>query len=134
MRRTAVRELLCGIKTRCPEVLHEIEAIGREISQNVSAGNEESLCAWLQRPEIGSFVNRANAPGRVHDWLKRLYGYYIAPSGNVAETPSPLLRALAPGYRRDFLDNDTRERCMLRSLLRLKNLKDFLLSMINARE
>lgn len=27
-----VRDLLCGIKKRCPDVLNEIEAIGREIS------------------------------------------------------------------------------------------------------
>jgi len=45
-----------------------------------------------------------------------------------------LLRALAPGYKADFLNEETRETCILKSLLRLKNLKDFLLYTINSRE
>lgn len=47
---------------------------------------------------------------------------------------SPLLQALAPGFQRDFLNPETRDTCILKSLLRIKNLKDFLLSMINARD
>lgn len=126
--RTSVRELLCGIKGRYPEVLADLEAIGREISENVAAGSEETLCAWLHRPEIQSFVNRPDVPGCVHDWLRRLYDHFMD------NTTLPLLRALVPGYTRDFLDEETREKCILKSILRIKNLKDFLLSMINSKE
>lgn len=47
---------------------------------------------------------------------------------------SPLLRALAPSFKVDLLNEGTREQCILSTLLRLKNLKDFLLSTINARD
>lgn len=64
----------------------------------------------------------------MHDWLRRLYDHFMD------ATTLPLLRALVPGYTRDFLDEETRERCILKSILRIKNLKDFLLSMINSKE
>jgi hypothetical protein len=54
--------------------------------------------------------------------------------GTQATSVSPLLQALAPGFQRDFLNPESRDTCILKSLLRIKNLKDFLLSMINARD
>jgi hypothetical protein len=44
------------------------------------------------------------------------------------------LKALAPGFSADFLEEATRESCILKALLRLKNLRDFLLSTINSRD
>lgn len=69
--------------------------------------------------------------GSVNNFLSRLYRNYLDEGGRPA---SSLLRALAPGFRADFLDERTRETCILRALLRLKNLKDFLLSTINSRD
>jgi hypothetical protein len=67
----------------------------------------------------------------VQNFLQRLYDNYLDTNSRSA---SPLLKALAPGYRADFLNEATKESCILKSLLRLKNLKDFLLYTINSRE
>ena len=102
--------------------------IGKEFAENVKPGPEESLCQWLQGLEIGTFFNRQDVHGSVSNFLGRLYRNYL---DDGARPASPFLRALAPGFRADFLDAETRETCILRKLLRLKNMKDFLLSTIN---
>ena len=55
---TELRELLRRLKVRDPEVLHDIEMIGKEFNENIKPGPEESLCAWLQGLEIATFFNR----------------------------------------------------------------------------
>ena len=126
-----LRELLKQLKIRNPHVLHDIEMIGKELGDNVKPRPEEGLCAWLQGLEIGSFFNRPDVESSFRSFLRRLYQNYFQDSARAA---SPLLRALAPGFRADFLDDSTREPCILKALLRLKNLRDFLLSTINSRE
>jgi hypothetical protein len=127
----ALRDLLKRLKSRNPHVLLDIEMIGKEFGENVKPGPEESLCAWLQGLEIGTFFNRQDVHASVRSFLGRLYRNYL---DDGARSASPLLRALAPGFQADFLDDRTRETCILKALLRLKNLKDFLLSTINSRD
>ena len=127
----ALKDLLRKLKSRNPHVLGDIEMIGKEFAENVKPGPEESLCAWLQGLEISTFFHRQDVHGSVNNFLSRLYRNYLDDNARPA---SPLLRALAPGFKADFLDERTRETCILRSLLRLKNLKDFLLSTINSRD
>lgn len=62
---TALRELLRRLKVRDPEVLHDIEMIGKEFNENIKPGPEESLCAWLQGLEIATFFNRQDVQGSV---------------------------------------------------------------------
>ena len=105
--------------------------IGKELGDNVKPRPEEGLCAWLQGLEIGSFFNRPDVESSFRSFLRRLYQNYFQ---DTARAASPLLRALAPGFRADFLEDGTREPCILKALLRLKNLRDFLLSTINSRD
>lgn len=126
-----LRELLRQLKIRNPHVLHDIEMIGKELGDNVKPRPEEGLCAWLQGLEIGSFFNRPDVESSFRSFLRRLYQNYFQ---DTARAASPLLRALAPGFRADFLEDGTREPCILKALLRLKNLRDFLLSTINSRD
>lgn len=105
--------------------------IGKEFGENVKPRPEEDLCAWLQGLEISSFFNRPDVEASFRSFLRRLYQNYFHDSARAA---SPLLRALAPGFSADFLEERTRETCILKALLRLKNLRDFLLSTINSRD
>lgn len=43
----------------------------------------------------------------MHHWLKSLWQHYIE------KTKSPLVRALAPRYREDFLEESARDMCIL---------------------
>jgi len=45
-----------------------------------------------------------------------------------------LLTSLAPSFYTDFINEETKEKCILKILIRLKNLKDFLLASINSRD
>lgn len=126
-----LRELLRQLKIRNPHVLHDIEMIGKEFGENVKPWPEEGLCAWLQGLEIGSFFNRPDVRESFTSFLGRLYQNYFH---DRARSASPLLRALAPGFWADFLDDARRETDILKALLQLKNLRDFLLSTINSRE
>ena len=75
-------------------------------------------------------LNRADVETSFKTFLRRLQHYNHLDESS----PSPLLRALAPGFAADFLDENTRETCPLKALIRLKNLRDFLLSTINSRD
>jgi hypothetical protein len=127
-----LRELLRQLKIRNPQVLLDIELIGKELGENVKPRPEEGLCSLMQGLEIGSFFNRPDVEARCRRFLERLYRSFLQDSS--ARAASPLLRALAPGFAADFLTESTREPCIMKSLLRLKNLKDFLLSTINSRD
>lgn len=105
--------------------------IGKEFFENIKPGPEETMCHWLQSLEIGTFFQRQDVQKSVKNFLERLYKTYLDENARPA---SPLLRALAPGFKADLLNEATREKCILSTLLRLKNLKDFLLSTINARD
>ena len=111
--------------------------IGKEFGENIKPRPEESLCACLQSLETSSFFNRNDVEDSFRSFLQRLYEnyFYVDPEHpERSRTASPLLRALGPRFYADFLADDTREPCILKALLRLKNLRDFLLSTINSRE
>lgn len=130
-----LRELLKQLKVRNPQVLHDIELIGKELGENVKPRPEESLCVWMRGLEIATFFQRADADARYRRCLDSIYKSYLQERQDVnARAASPLLRALAPSFCADFLAESTREPCIMKALLRLKNLKDFLLSTINSRE
>jgi hypothetical protein len=131
-----LRELLKQLKIRNPQVLLDIELIGKELGENVKPRPEEGLCSWMQGLEIGSFFNRADVDSSYRRFLDRLYKSFLQDSSarSAASPISPILRALAPGFQADFLAESTREPCIMQALLRLKNLKDFLLSTINSRD
>jgi hypothetical protein len=105
--------------------------IGKELGENIKPRPEEDLCAWLQGLELSSFFNRPDLESSFRSFLRRLYANYFQQGTRAA---SPLLRALAPGFSADFLAEQTRETCILKALLRLKNLRDFLLSTLNSRD
>ena len=129
----ALRELLMKLKFRDPQVLLDIELIGKELGESVKPRPEEGLCAWMQALGLSAFLQR---PDDLEARCRRcLEGIYTALQGSSGGRPAtPLLRALAPGFSADFRDEATREPCILKTLLRLKNLKDFLLATINSRD
>jgi hypothetical protein len=111
--------------------------IGKEFGETLKPRPEEGLCTCLQSLETSSFFNRTDVEESFRSFLTRLYENYFASDPQPPErsrTASPLLRALGPGFYADFLADETREPCILKALLRLKNLRDFLLSAVNSRD
>ena len=47
---------------------------------------------------------------------------------------SPLLKELAPVFKKDFIDEETKEKNIPKAMLKLRNLRDYLLQVINSRD
>lgn len=80
---------------------------------------------------MGAFFQRQDVDQR---YLKALEGIYRNHLDKRQRQPSALLTALALSFIADFLYPETKEPYVMKPLLRLKNLKDFLLSVINSRD
>lgn len=130
-----LRDLLRRLRQKNPQVL-DIEQIGKELGDKVFKPlPEEGLCSVLSGLEIAQILGgRGDAEQSYRRYVAAINGSIFENEGRSQRASSPLLQALRPSFRENFLDESTREPSILKGLLRLKNLKDFLLSNINSRE